>query len=242
VFWHDSVRNLVSTLKERSTPVIAVAHEYFDALPVYRFQFSEQRGWCEELVDISRAPLDAESQDVSPLPLRLVLSPGPTPPAMVCLGPSPPAQVGGRVEVSPDSQSDMQQLARLLKQGGGAALVVDYGQWGPAANSLRAIVEHKFVEPMEQPAGEADLSVDVDFRYISNAARKEGAHTAFLTQRDFLRKTGVEVLLVNQLKKCATEEEAEELISQYNRIVDEMGEVYKVLMVSSDVSVIKDFQ
>ena len=43
-----------------------------DALPVHQFQKTE-RGWCERLVDIA--------SDDSPLHLRLVLAPHPTPAA-----------------------------------------------------------------------------------------------------------------------------------------------------------------
>jgi hypothetical protein len=38
------------------------------------------------------------------------------------------------------------------------------------------------------------------------------------------------------------ETQAEMMISQYNRVVDEMGEVYKVLMVSTNEKLLKDFK
>ena len=258
VTWHDSVRDMVLQLP-KDGPVIAMAHEYFDALPIYRFRYSSERGWCEEMVDISPG-------ETGPLPLRLVLSRGPTPPVSICLGPSPPQEEGARVEVSPDGQSDMALLSQLLasRQEGGAGLIIDYGEFAPAKMSLRAISGHTLHEedPMSLPAGEVDLSVDVDFRLLNNVARQKGLSTAFCTQRDFLRKMGIEVLLVNQLEKASTEQEVskkksvffffflrkkkkkkgEELISQYNRIVDEMGQVYKVLIVGSDERIVKSFQ
>jgi hypothetical protein len=46
-----------------------VAHELFDALPVYHFEYTE-KGWLERLVDVD--------QGEGPHHLRYVLSPGPT--------------------------------------------------------------------------------------------------------------------------------------------------------------------
>ena len=34
-------------------PVIILAHEYFDALPIFRFQYKPGVGWCEEMIDIA---------------------------------------------------------------------------------------------------------------------------------------------------------------------------------------------
>ncbi len=243
VVWHDSAAELAAEAApgaDGQMPTIALAHEFFDALPIYRFRCTAERGWCEELVDISHAP---EGSSVgSPLPLRLVLSPGPTPPTQLLLGPAPPREPGQRVEVSAEAQSDMAHLCTLLAAGGGAALVIDYGSFGPASSSLRGIANHAFVDPLAHPAGECDLSTDVDFRSLHNVARERGLHVSpCLTQRDFLRRLGIEVLLVSQLERLASESDAEALVAEYNRVVDEMGEVYKAMVVSSSPAVVADY-
>ena len=179
-------------------PCIVLAHEFFDALPIYRFQHREEMGWCEELVDVND---NAEQED----PFRLVLSPGPTPPVAVCLGRNPPTEPSP-IEVSPDSQSAMAQICKTLHSNSGVALVIDYGDFGPASNSLRAIRNHKFV-PIFESAGECDLSADVDFRMLSNVAKQHGLTTPpMMTQQHFLRAMGIEVLLVQMLNKATPEE------------------------------------
>jgi SAM-dependent MidA family methyltransferase len=50
-------------------PFILVAHEFFDALPIYKFEYTAQ-GWREILVDVDKGP--------GPHHLQFVLSPGPT--------------------------------------------------------------------------------------------------------------------------------------------------------------------
>ena len=63
--WHRSLADVPDDL-----PTIAIAHEFFDALPVHQFQRTD-RGWRERLVDVAA--------DDSPLHLRLVLAPQATP-------------------------------------------------------------------------------------------------------------------------------------------------------------------
>lgn len=65
VHWHRSLDEVPD-----DRPTVYIAHEFFDALPVHQFQKTE-RGWLERLVDVA--------SDDSPLHLRLVLAPRPTP-------------------------------------------------------------------------------------------------------------------------------------------------------------------
>ena len=217
-----------------SDPVIVLAHEYFDALPIYRFQHRAEMGWCEEMIDID----DSEN---ATHPFRFVLSPGPTPAATVCLGPNPPSDPS-RLEMSPDSQASMQTIAKVLAKNSGVAIAIDYGQFGPSIDSLRAIQDHKFVHLFE-PAGECDLSANVDFRMLSNAARQSGLSvSSCLTQRDFLTRIGIQMLLVQMLKGASSEEEGELIVTEYNRIVDDMGEIYKVMIFASESKLVDEYQ
>ena len=66
------------------------------------------------------------------------------------------------IEVSAQSITTAEDLARRVGSQGGAALVVDYGQAGHLDSSLQAIRDHTFVNLFSRP-GEADLSCRVDF-------------------------------------------------------------------------------
>ncbi|KIY00860.1 uncharacterized protein Z520_03526 [Fonsecaea multimorphosa CBS 102226] len=103
------------------------------------------------------------------------------------------AQVSSRVEVSPESARYIQDFARRIggntvpsaiskgkpkqalaevptKKPAGAALVIDYGPLDTVpVNSLRAIRKHKIISPFVY-AGDADISADVDFGALADAA------------------------------------------------------------------------
>jgi hypothetical protein len=82
---------------------------------------------------------------------------------------------------------------RLIAEAGGAALLIDYGRDRPdPGDTLQALRAHEKVSPCEAP-GHADLTVWADFPDRARHRRAEGAAvTEILTQREFLRRLGVE--------------------------------------------------
>ncbi|KAL2422090.1 hypothetical protein ABEF95_009544 [Exophiala dermatitidis] len=104
-------------------------------------------------------------------------------------------QVGSRIEVSPESSRYVQEFARRIggdvsssntassssatantatskqhQPAAGAALIIDYGPLDTVpVNSLRAIRKHKIISPFVY-AGDADISADVDFEALADAA------------------------------------------------------------------------
>ncbi|KAH8683030.1 putative S-adenosyl-L-methionine-dependent methyltransferase-domain-containing protein [Tricladium varicosporioides] len=162
---------------------------------------------------------------------------------------SPP---GSLIEISPESRAYASAIASLI--GGskdrpklkpsGAALILDYG---PAdtipINSLRGIREHKIVSPFSKP-GLTDLSVDVDFVGLAEAATEgsEGVEVwGPVEQGSFLSEMGIkeraEMLLkaLNDGKRGGDDEVKKRVLSAWERLVERggggMGRVYKVLAV-----------
>ncbi|KAK4703114.1 NADH dehydrogenase [ubiquinone] 1 alpha subcomplex assembly factor 7, partial [Phenoliferia sp. Uapishka_3] len=72
--WWGSVDEVPTTEDEFT---IIVAHEFFDALPIHVFE-NTPKGWREVMVDVSD-PKSIIVSSAPKLPLRLVLSPSPTP-------------------------------------------------------------------------------------------------------------------------------------------------------------------
>src|SRR5690606_35482746 len=110
-----------------------------------------ERGWCERLVG-----LDGE---------RLIF--GLSAEAETSLG--RPLRIGDVLEWPSLSIDIMRELSRRLARDTGAALVIDYGYWGPAfGDTLQALKGHAYADPLAQP-GEADLTVHVDFHRLAQA-------------------------------------------------------------------------
>lgn len=238
--WHASINAI-----PEEGPFIVIAHEYFDALPVFRFHYVEKRGvWCEEMVDVVDGGDDDDNGGGSPL--RFVLSPEPTPATVVCLGgdiKTPPAPgTGPTREVSPDSQSVMEVLAHRFMANHpkepSIALVIDYGSLATPGNTLRAIRAHEFV-PLLQDCGNCDLSADVDFGALARVARKAGLHCSPLSsQQDFLEHNGIDVLLTKALRTVQTDAEAQNVIDAFERVVNQMGNAYSVMSFSNFKSLV----
>ncbi|CAL5220482.1 g2508 [Coccomyxa viridis] len=214
VRWHRSLDDV-----RGESPALYIAHEFFDALPVHHFQRTS-RGWRERLVDASQDPTD-------PLHLRLVLAPNETPASKLLL---PPRLAGltpadrdslDLLEVCPQGLGLAGELAKRVTAEGGAALVIDYGHDQPYADSLQAIKDHSFVPVLSQP-GLADLSAHVDFSAIKHSVNTaEGSNASChgpITQAHFLEALGIRERLEGLLQ-TASQEEGEQLISGYYRLV-----------------------
>ena len=91
-------------------------------------------GWREILVDIDEGTSPEQA-------LRFVLAPGPTPSSLSYASLMPSSGEGGEgvevCEVCPEGMVTVEELAKRVKEFGGAALIADYGEDRIAKNTLR---------------------------------------------------------------------------------------------------------
>jgi SAM-dependent MidA family methyltransferase len=198
-------------------PILAVANEFFDALPIRQLVRTE-RGWKERLVAWRKkgfVPLPGPpvGSELIPADLRA----------------APPGTI---IETSPASLSIMRRLAHLTARGGGAALIVDYGHDRTCAGeTLQAVTKHKFADPWVQP-GEYDLTAHVDFEALAAAARGEGVQVfGPVGQGAWLTAIGIDQRAV--ALAAAAPAHAEEIEKARRRLTapDEMGELFRVLAI-----------
>lgn len=245
VAWHRRFNEVGVDL-----PVLVVAHELFDALPVHQFQLTKN-GWKERLVDVdTTTPLgDAGAgtgTPVSPDPatdvdsgLRLVLAPSPTPAAAAysrLLSALSGVAVGDVAEFSPACSAMAFEIATKIGVCNGAGLVIDYGRTTPLGASVRGIRSHKFVDFLAAP-GETDLSADVDFAALARAVESTGMAQALgpVDQGVFLQRMGIGhrlEALVNRLDE-SDDETYDRLLQDVRRLLapDAMGVVYKAMCI-----------
>lgn len=196
-------------------PLIIVANEFFDALPVHQYVRTAD-GWRERMV-VRRG--DALSPQAGDIPADDAVPPA--------LGGKPEGTI---VETTPVSAAIMQRCAFRLARQGGAMLAIDYGYSGPAAgDTLQALKAHRFTDPFADP-GEADLTAHVDFTTLAEAARSAGIATSGpVTQGDWLKRLGIDARL--RSLSVAAPARTDDLKGQRDRLVeaDAMGELFKVI-------------
>jgi NADH dehydrogenase [ubiquinone] 1 alpha subcomplex assembly factor 7 len=188
-------------------PLLLVANEFFDALPVRQFHRTAQ-GWRERMVG-----LDEQGG------LRLALAPGATPFAAVL----PDAGEGAEAELSEAGRALAAAIGARIARDGGWALIVDYG----LEASLQAVRGHQGAGILDRP-GETDLSAHVDFAAL--AAASGVASFGPVGQGDFLRRLGL-AERAQALKRHAKADQADAIDAASARLIapDQMGTLFRVL-------------
>ena len=134
-------------------PVLLIANEFFDALPIRQF-VRGHKGWSERRVGLQNDALSfglTEDNRVDALSDRLA-----------------DTGVGDVVEVCASAMPIMNEIAARISQGG-AGIIVDYGDWRSLGDTFQALENHAPVDPLTNP-GQADLTAHVDFAALSGAA------------------------------------------------------------------------
>lgn len=195
-------------------PLLLVANEFFDALPVRQFHRTAQ-GWRERMVGL--APDGT---------LRLALAPGLTPFAAAL----PDAPPGAEAELCEAGRALAASFGTRLGRDGGWALIIDYGHDLPSlGTSLQAVRAHRGAGILDRP-GETDLSAHVDFAALAAATAMPRFGPA--GQGDFLRRLGIEGR-ARSLKEQASPEQARAIDAALARLIapDQMGTLFRVLAV-----------
>jgi SAM-dependent MidA family methyltransferase len=210
VAWHQGIEEIPDG------PTIAIANEFVDALPISQF-IKDRDGWHLRMVGL----VDDK--------LAFVAAPDPM---LGLVGETGTTPVGTILERRYDRPISL--LSRRIARQGGAALIVDYGHAESGfGDTLQAVREHKFADPLEHP-GEADLTAQVDFAAVADWAQRQGATThGPLSQGEFLRRLGIEARAA-RLKANATEQQAADIDAALARLTapDQMGELFKVLAIA----------
>ncbi len=206
VTWHDDIARVPAG------PLILVANEFLDALPIRQFEMSAS-GWKERFVSLNEHGA-----------LMLQLHAGaPTS--------APAAQTGDLFETSPSVTAFIADLARRLAVTGGAALLIDYGYKATAlGDTLQAVAKHKPCDIFDAP-GEADLTAHVNFSAVADTATAAGTR-AFgpVEQGAWLNRLGIQARGL-QLAKGKAADVAETVSAGIRRLTqpDAMGVLFKVM-------------
>ena len=198
-------------------PMLLIANEFFDALPIHQFIATAQ-GWRERLVGLSDDGF------------CFVLVPGTTP-ACALIGANPLGEAGAVLEIRPAAAMLARDIAKRLVADGGAALLVDFDKAGPSGDSLQAVRGHRRHDVLADP-GTADIAAAVDFAALTEAARGARVHGP-VPQGEFLEELGLDAR-AQALSANATPDQAADIERARHRLTapDEMGTLFKVLAIA----------
>ncbi|MDG1376648.1 MAG: SAM-dependent methyltransferase [Yoonia sp.] len=203
--WHDSIETLPQG------PFYLIANEFFDALPIRQFT-RDAEGWREHMVGVEGDTLLMGLSAPAPIAMledRLA-----------------DTKAGDIVEYCPALPSIVGEISARIEAHGGAALIIDYGDWRSLGNTLQALQDHAPANPLANP-GQADLTAHVDFEAIAKAAT---SFTRVTTQGVFLERLGI-TARAQALAKGLTDAALEAHIQAHWRLThpDAMGALFKVI-------------
>jgi len=203
---------------DTDAPVILIANEVLDCLPARQFVRTEG-GWAERRVGVT---------DDGDLTFGLVGITG------GFERPGFEVEPGQVIEASEQQAAFGRDLAVLMAEASGAALLIDYGRDRPGVgDTLQALRRHTKVDVLSTP-GEADVTQWADFPAVQEAAVRAGADvTGCVGQGDFLRRLGIEA---RAERLTAGRPHAAPMIGrQLARLtaLDQMGDLFKAAAIFS---------
>lgn len=212
--WHDNITSLPDQ------PLFLIANEFFDALPIRQFH-RDTGGWREVQVGAQNGALTAGLSAAAPIETldhRLE-----------------DTKNGDIVELCPALPAITAQIAIRIAERGGAAMIIDYGDWRSLGDTLQALKGHTPADPFTTP-GTADLTAHVDFEIIAQNA-SPAKHTRLTPQGVFLERLGI----TQRAQTLATSLSGPALdahVAAHRRLThpEEMGSLFKVMAIYPDGS------
>ncbi|SEV94635.1 SAM-dependent methyltransferase, MidA family [Cognatiyoonia koreensis] len=191
-------------------PILLVANEFFDALPIRQFQRSGDQ-WRERVVGPELKLGLADPAPFGAVADRLA-----------------DTNQGDIVEVCTALPALITELDQRIAGRGGAALIIDYGDWASLGDTLQALKNHTSIDPFSAP-GEADLTAHVDFAAIAKHVTRAEV-TRLTTQGVFLERLGI-TQRAQALTKGLKDEALKSHIAAHRRLTHpaEMGDLFKVI-------------
>lgn len=209
-----SPRWLAHSGELRNQPLFFVANEFFDALPIRQFVRANDN-WHERQIGLhgdalafglsaptSNAYLERRVADTTP---------------------------GDVVEICPSAPAIIADIAVRIGTHGGAAVIIDYGNWRSKGDTLQALQHHQMVRPLHAP-GLSDITAHVDFEALSGAVADMCETTTMTPQGVFLERLGI-TARAQALAQTMTGDTLTQHIAAHRRLThpDEMGQLFKVM-------------
>ena len=207
------VQWISNTAQLPDQPLYLVANEFFDALPIRQFT-REGKHWRECQIGVQDGVLQ--------------MGLGPALPQPSLAHRMDDTKDGDLIETCTAAVSMVGDVATRINTHGGAALIIDYGDWRSLGDTLQAVQDHQSTDALTAP-GHADLTAHVDFESLAMAATP-AAFTRLTPQGIFLERLGI-TARAQKLAPALKGPAQEAHIAAHRRLThpSEMGSLFKVL-------------
>lgn len=217
VKWCENIDNLPEQ------PIIFLANEFFDALPVNQFVHHNGR-WYENRVakqsDNSFKVVEAETKDLFGICSNIG----------TIIDSHKKFVDGAVIEFSPLGMEIMHKIEEKIYKNKGAALIIDYGYiYSSYRSTLQAIKQHNYANFLED-VGSSDITTLVNFQMLKDSLQH--ASYEILTQREFLYSFGIRER-AQALIKSANSIEKKRISSEFLRLTENMGTLFKAMLIYS---------
>jgi NADH dehydrogenase [ubiquinone] 1 alpha subcomplex assembly factor 7 len=218
VSWCKNIKDIT----KNNAPVVIVANEFFDCLPIEQFIFKNNQ-WLQVVIKLdenknfvkSEIENNALVEKVIPKNLSNIFE-------------------GAIYEFSSEVIAEFQSICDVIRANKGMFLTFDYAYFASNyKDSLQSIKAHKYNDIFAN-IGQADLTAYVDFDMLKNIALKNNFQNIYCsTQGNFLRENNIE-LRAQKLSENKNLEMKNQIYSGLNRLIhsSEMGDIFKTFAIS----------
>ena len=224
--WYRNFSTLKKNLQEY--PVIFIANEFFDCLPIQQYKLKENSDlWEKVCLKLKYNRLYFDQVPVSKYENFLI--------SKIKSIHNINHKNDLFIEYSPMTSNIMSQISEVIKSFDGCALLIDYGKSNPYGNTIQAVYKNKRVSLLDK-IGNCDYSSLVDFSNMNKIAKEKGLFVyPTISQRDFLLKLGIKQRAEN-LSKNASPLQRRNILSALDRLISKkhMGEIFKVFCVTNN--------
>ena len=200
-------------------PVIFLANEFFDALPIKQI-YKKKKLFFEKYITLSNDnkkikflhkkasnSLIKHIQD-----LKLISN-------------------GNIIEYPVKALKFLEVISKKINKFGGGLLAFDYGYNSKKnQDTLQSVKKHKYTDPFFEP-GHSDITSHLNFKLFYKILKKNNLNVKKITdQSDFLKKIGI-LERANILSEKMTFKEKADMFYKLKRLLDykEMGSLFKVI-------------
>jgi NADH dehydrogenase [ubiquinone] 1 alpha subcomplex assembly factor 7 len=210
--WVDSIKKIPSNIKH-----IVIANEFFDALPVNQFIYSD--GNFRELYVSPKMQLIQSQNVIGNEEMQKIMQFSNTT--------VEDCNEGDILEISTASLAILDDICKIAS----AALIIDYGYSNSKKkNTIKAIANHTILDDFLVMPGSADISAEVDFSILQSFIKKYYSTYSinYTTQKEFLIDNHIEVIVNKARQHIKNHVDLKLINSELHKITVEMGN-FKVL-------------